>query len=110
MDWILSNDGKQLTRTFNNNYNNTIMLIDSEYEDYTTDVQININNIILKGDINENEKIDIVDLLLLKRHLVAGNNESWLLKEKEFKSGDMNNDEKINLIDLLLLKRKLLIK
>ena len=109
-DWILSNDGKQLTRTFNNNYNNTIMLIDSEYEDYTTDVQININNIILKGDINENEKIDIVDLLLLKRHLVAGNNESWLLKEKEFKSGDMNNDEKINLIDLLLLKRKLLIK
>ena len=109
-DWNLSEDGKQLTRTFTRNYNGTITLINSEYEEYTEDVQININNIIIKGDISGNDKIEISDLLLLKRNLIAGKNESWLLKERAFEAGDINKDGKINVIDLLLLKRKLIIK
>ncbi len=60
------------------------------------------------GDLNNDGKITSTDLLLLKRHLVAGENKEWILTENEFKAADLNKDNKITSTDLLLLKRLLL--
>lgn len=60
------------------------------------------------GDINKDGKITATDLLLLKRHLVAGKKQEWILKGDEFKLGDINKDGKITATDLILIKRLVL--
>lgn len=65
---------------------------------------------LIKGDINEDKKVNISDLLLLKRHLIAGSKTEWILTERRQKIADINEDGKVNISDLLLLKRFLLNK
>ena len=67
-------------------------------------------NWIKLGDIKGDDKITIIDLLLLKRHIMAGTKENWKLKGDKLKAADINNDGKVNIIDLLLLKRYLIKK
>lgn len=62
------------------------------------------------GDINKDEKITATDLLLLKRHLVAGEKQEWVLTENKFVAGDINKDGKITATDLILMKRLVLNK
>ena len=60
------------------------------------------------GDINEDGKITATDLLLVKRHLIAGEKQEWTLTGDRFKAGDINKDGKITATDLLLIKRLVL--
>jgi len=60
------------------------------------------------GDINQDGKITATDLLLVKRHLVAGEKQEWILTGDKFKAGDINKDGKITATDLLLVKRLVL--
>ena len=57
------------------------------------------------GDINKDGKITATDLLLVKRHLVAGKKQEWILTQDKFKLADINKDGKITATDLLLVKR-----
>ena len=57
------------------------------------------------GDINKDGKITVTDLLLVKRHLVAGKKQEWILTQDKFKLADINKDGKITATDLLLVKR-----
>ena len=70
-----------------------------------TDGKFVENQTILKGDTNLDGKITSTDLLLLKRHIIAGTNTAWLLAGDKLTAGDMNEDGKITSTDLLLLKR-----
>lgn len=86
--------------TTNNNNNNTST--DSGTE--TTD--------IMYGDLNKNKKIDIGDLLKLKRHIAQANDKSvaqkhsdWKLSSEEITIGDVNNNGKIDLGDVLKITR-----
>ena len=107
-NWELSENKKELKRTFNNNYTGTITLVSAEDNEYIECVEINVNNIVKNGDINQNGKTDIGDLLLLKRHLISKNKPSWSLIGESLNSADINGDGKVNVIDLLLLKRNLI--
>ena len=60
------------------------------------------------GDVNQDGKITATDLLLVKRHLVAGKKQEWILTGNKFNAGDINSDGKITATDLLLLKRLVL--
>ncbi len=60
------------------------------------------------GDINNDGKITATDLILLKRHLVAGQKQEWILEKEKFEAGDINNDGKITATDLILMKRLVL--
>ena len=60
------------------------------------------------GDINEDGKITATDLLLVKRHLIAGEKQECTLTGDKFKAGDINKDGKITATDLLLIKRLVL--
>lgn len=64
--------------------------------------------ICVKGDINKDKKVTATDLLLLKRHIVAGNKQEWILTDEALKNGDINKDGNITATDLLLLKRLVL--
>ena len=61
------------------------------------------------GDINEDNKVNIADLLLIKRHILAGAKESWKLIGDKFQNADLNNDNTVNVTDLLLLKKIILL-
>ena len=60
------------------------------------------------GDVNLDGKITATDLLLEKRHLVAGSKQEWILTGDRFKAGDINTDGKITATDLILIKRLVL--
>ncbi len=63
---------------------------------------------ILEGDVNKDGKITSTDLLLVKRHLVAGDKKEWILTGDDFKEADINKDGQMTATDLLLMKRLLL--
>ena len=90
---------------------------DAEFtEEKITNIKNRTGNItlyakwIIKGDINKDNNINVTDLLLLKRHLIAGTKENWKLTGDMLKIADLNNDNKVNITDLLLLKRIILNK
>lgn len=83
-----------------------------EYEGKTAtfDVEIieKVNEEYMLGDINKDNEITVTDIVLLKRHLIAGTKEEWKLAEEEQKLTDINKDGKISITDLVLLKRVVL--
>lgn len=100
-----------LEKTFYFNVNNkTINLVDSACAQVTVAININSINEPQLGDINQDNKITITDLLLLKMHLISEDNKSLQLNEKQLAITDINKDEKVNITDLLFLKKKLLNK
>ena len=65
---------------------------------------------VQSGDISGDDQVNVTDLLLLKRHLIAGTKENWKLTGDKLKIADLNDDGNINITDLLLLKRMILKK
>ena len=107
--WTLSSDKKTLTKEYSANTKETITVKDIVGNE--TQVNVEINNIdknlpeITIGDINQDGKIDVTDFLMLKRHLVAGNRDSWKLTGDSLSSADMNENETVDITDMLMLKR-----
>ena len=107
--WTLSSDKKVLTKEYDENTKETITVKDLAGNE--TQANIEITNIdktlpeITIGDINKDEKIDVTDLLMLKRHLVAGSRENWKLTGDNLLAADMNEDGNIDITDMLMLKR-----
>jgi len=62
----------------------------------------------LKGDINLDNKVNGMDLLLLKQHVLDVEGKELVSGTDEYWAADMNNDGAINGMDLLLLKKKIL--
>lgn len=64
------------------------------------------------GDLNKNKRIDIGDLLKLKRHIAQENDKSvaqkysdWKLSNEEITIGDVNNNGRIDIGDILKIQR-----
>ena len=109
--WVLSSDKKTLTKEYTANVKETIIVKDLAGNE--TRVTIEIDNIegkpeITIGDINEDEKIDITDFLMLKRHLIAGNRRDWILTGNRLLAADMNENGKVDISDVLILKRNII--
>ncbi len=81
-------------------------------------ISIKINNIEknivenMKGDLNENKKIDIGDILILKRYIAYSNSKEtankypkWNLNAEKILVGDLNGNGKIDVGDILKLQR-----
>ena len=68
--------------------------------------------LILNGDVDVNGIVDITDVILLKRHLIAGNEKQVEINIQNIKTpmkiGDINADDKIDITDIILLKRHLI--
>ena len=103
--WDLSSDKKTLKKEYPANTKETIIIKDLVGNE--TSVTIEINNIeeIQEGDINQDEKMDVTDFLMLKRHLVAGNRTEWELAGDALLSADMNENGIVDITDMLMLKR-----
>ena len=60
----------------------------------------------MKGDVNKNGKIDIIDLAAVKLHLLKMKGKE--LKDTALIAADVNKDEKISIVDLAAVKMHLL--
>ena len=60
--------------------------------------------IVIRGDINGDDKVNIVDLLLVQKHILGKGN----LENYKFYAGDTNYDSKINIVDLLQIQKHIL--
>ena len=107
--WTLSSDKRVLTKEYDENTKETITIKDLAGNEAQANIEItNIDNTLPEitiGDINQDEKIDVTDLLMLKRHLVAGSRESWKLAGDRLLASDMNEDGNVDITDMLMLKR-----
>ena len=111
-NWILSNDKKELTKTYTENVDEIVIVKDLAGN--STEVKIVISNIKKpsKGDLNENEQIDLGDILILQRHIaqtnsseVASKHLDWKLSEEKIRKADLNNNGKVDIGDILILQR-----
>ncbi len=115
--WTLSKDKKILTKEYEKNVTETVVVKDTAGN--ATKQVITINNIdktpeqVKKvADVNENNKIDIGDILLIKRYMaytnstiVANKHSNWKLSDEKTKIGDINKNGKIDIGDILKLQR-----
>lgn len=102
---------KESTKKYTENNVGIIIKVKDKAGNIATYNAINITRLNkLNGDINKDNKVNITDLLLLKRHIIAGTKENWKLTGNKLKIADINTDNKINITDLLLLKRIILLK
>ena len=65
-------------------------------------------NFLNIGDINEDKKIDITDIMILKRHIISGSKENWKLKGEQLQKADMNQNGNIDITDLIILKKEII--
>ena len=110
--WKISEDKRELTKEYAENTEETVVVKDKVGNQ--TETKISIKNIdhtlpeIQKGDINEDKKIDITDIMILKRHIISGSKENWKLKGEKLQIADINEDGQVNITDMILLKREII--
>ena len=106
-DITIINNGTSRQYTFNKNGEFTFKFKDKAGNEGTVTAKVDWikEGEYQLGDINNDGKITATDLLLLKRHLVAGEKQEWILTQDKFKAGDINSDGKITATDLLQMKR-----
>ena len=107
--WTLSSDKKVLTKEYTENTKETITIKDLAGNEAQANIEItnidkNLPEITI-GDINQDGRIDVTDLLMLKRHLVAGSRTEWILTGQALLLADMNEDGNVDVTDMLMLKR-----
>ena len=103
--WTLSNDKKTLTKEYFANTKEIITVKDLAENEINVTIEISNIEEIQEGDINQDEKIDVTDFLMLKRHLVAENRTEWKLAGEALLSADMNENGIVDITDMLMLKR-----
>ena len=96
--------------TFNQNGDFTFEFIDKAGNKGTAKaivdfIELKPTDAKITGDANKDGLITSTDLITLKRHLVAGSNQSWIMTEEQIELADINQDKKITSTDLILLKR-----
>lgn len=62
--------------------------------------------IAVRGDVNKDGKITILDLLLVQKHIL----EKTVLKDEQYYASELNYDNKISILDLLLVQKHILEK
>lgn len=62
--------------------------------------------IAVRGDVNKDGKITILDLLLVQKHILG----KTVLKDEQYYAAELNYDNKISILDLLLIQKHILEK
>lgn len=62
----------------------------------------------LYGDVTGDNVIDITDIVKVKKHILAGDNDSWKLTEEEKIRADVNQDGEIDVLDVIMIKKDIL--
>jgi hypothetical protein len=82
----------------------TAYLVTGDTITITCGEESKVYNVVLYGDINGDEKVNALDLLYIKRHILKTD----ILTQARLEAADVNKDDKINALDLLIVKRYVL--
>ena len=92
----------------------TVYVINADGNESVKEITVTINGdepepTLELGDINGDGKINLVDVLKLRRYIANQSketpNEDWDLTEEEQERANVNKDDKINIADVLALRR-----
>ena len=71
----------------------------SSYDGYERDINVVVKDNLMKGDMNQNGKIDLKDIIVLIRKYTG----SEIISDKDVTIGDINDNDRIDLKDIILL-------
>ena len=80
--------------TFDENWNDVVFNCQS--------ITIDTNVSKITGDVNSDKLLNLKDVVILKRYLAGGYDESIVRK-----NADINNDLNVNIVDIMILERYL---
>lgn len=101
---IRSNGGWAVVKNSDNTDKNSGTFTTADKIVITGTKENKIYTIAVRGNINGDDKINIVDLLLIQKHILGKGD----LTDAKFLAGDTNYDGKINIVDLLLVQKHIL--
>ena len=110
--WTKSADGSTLTKEYDNNIDENVTIKDLAGNGKK--INIKIYNIVngKRGDLNENNQIDIGDVMLMHRHIAQSNSAEtaqkhpdWKLSDEKIALGDLNNNNQIDVGDCIIIQR-----
>ena len=110
---VVTNNNMNREYTFTKNDEFTFEFMDAAGNKGTAkaivnNIELKPDDAVILGDANNDGKLTSTDLMTVKRHLVAGNKQEWILTEEQIKLADINKDNKVTATDLILLKRLIL--
>ena len=110
--WTISSDGKVLTKKYDNNVEEKIVIKDLAGNQ--SSINIKIDNIIDQnmGDLNDNGQLDSGDIMKIYRHLAQANSvetatkhPEWKLNDEKIIQGDLNKNGQIDMGDAIKIQR-----
>ena len=110
--WAISSDGKVLTKKYDNNVEEKIVIKDLAGNQ--SSINIKIDNIIDQnmGDLNDNGQLDSGDIMKIYRHLAQANSvetgtkhPEWKLSDEKIIQGDLNKNGQIDMGDAIKIQR-----
>ncbi len=109
--WTLSENKKEMLRIYENSVEENIEIKDLAGNISLTSIKVIIKEII-RGDVNEDGRVDTSDFLKILRHITLGKSEEvknkhpeWMLSGKALEIADTDNNGKVDITDLLKIQR-----
>lgn len=93
-------DGDTLKWAVGNGHDNSLIWYTVNLNEFTTDTTTPVQKV--NGDVNNDGTVDVIDVILISRHLAGG----WNV-EVDKTVADVNNDNEISIADIVIISRYL---
>ena len=110
--WTKTTNGKVLTKEYDNNIDEIIIVKDLAGNESTINIKIKNISKTMVGDLNDNGQLDSGDIIKIYRHIAQENNietatrhPEWKLSDEKITQGDLNKNGQVDMGDVIKIQR-----